>query len=741
VASLVCHIPTARLTVLSAALMGLSFVNAAQADETLREKTLNQVVVTDQRDAQVERKESVIQKIVIAEEEVERFGDATVGDVLRRLPGMSVSGPAGVSKDIRMRGLDKGYTQFLINGEPVPGAVQERQMQVDRLPADMIERIEIIRNPSAEYDAHGIGGTINIVLKNKIDNVTRLRAAYGKNGDLDVGDVVGQWNRRFGDVDVLFAASHTVGAEDVTEDKDVLNSSLAVSSREFKAKPVKKTETLLTPRVIWHFGADRLTLDPYISAGTEDKRERTETRSAAGALTKEAANNEDKKDQLARFGGRYDGTTSWGNWYAKAAVQQGTSDKDKYAPTRDLSKAANKQWTLAKEREEITEDQVFVGAGVAVPLGDHLLKAGVEQRESEYEKSKQAWEGKEKASLALATAALAPKATGQNDIYNIKETKQIVYLQDEWHVAERHWLTPGVRYEKVTREATDRLGNQRDGTDESPNPSLHYRWALMSDLNLRASAAQTVKFPKFDDVNPLIVTTTSNTESTPDKAGNADLRPEKAAGLEIGLEKYFWNNSGVAGINFYNRDVKDYIEKATRLEDGRYVQRPYNVGEAHFWGAEFDARIPLLSKGPHLLTLLGSHAELRGRVTKASTGTVQDAKDMPPRVTNIGLNWTHRPTKWSAGFNLNHVPEFTTDTDNDDGAREVKTFKAMDTLDVYITKVFGPMAELRLVAKNVLSVSKQEDKIKYNANGTIKDGESKIERSQPTIFLTFESRF
>lgn len=50
-------------------------------------------------------------------------------------------------------------------------------MQVDRLPADMIERIEIIRNPTAEYDASGIGGTINIVLKNRADGVTRLRAA------------------------------------------------------------------------------------------------------------------------------------------------------------------------------------------------------------------------------------------------------------------------------------------------------------------------------------------------------------------------------------------------------------------------------------------------------------------------------------------------------------------------------------------------------------------------------------
>jgi hypothetical protein len=55
--------------------------------------------------------------------------------------------------------------------------------------------------------------------------------------------------------------------------------------------------------------------------------------------------------------------------------------------------------------------------------------------------------------------------------------------------------------------------------------------------------------------------------------------------------------------------------------------------------------------------------------------------------------------------------------------------------------VFSPLAELRLVLKNMLKVDKIEDKTKYHANGTIKDGEWKIERSQPTLYLTLESRF
>lgn len=706
-----------------------------QQAQAQAEKILTEVTVTDQREAQAERKNAPLQKIVIAEEEVERYGDATVGDVLRRLPGMSFTGPAGVAKDVRMRGLDKGYTLFLINGEPVPGAAQERQMQVDRLPADMIERIEIIRNPSAEYDAGGIGGTINIVLKNRADNLTRLRAAYGRNGDLGVGDVVAQWSHRYDELDLILAGSHTVGAEDVVEVKDKLNAGGSVSEREHKRKPVKKSETLLTPRLSWRLGENRLILDPYFSTGTEDKRENAEVRNAAGALNKLTTNNEDKTDQLARLGGRYEGKAAWGNWYAKAALQQGSSDKDKFATETNGSNVISKR---TQEIENIQEDQVFAGAGLAVPLGAHLLKAGAEQRHTEYEKNKTV------AEAGNASNPLTPKAPGANDIYSIKEAKSILYLQDQWQLAARHWLTSGLRYESVARDATDRNGIMRSGTQASPNPSLHYRWALRKDLNIRASVAQTLKLPKFDDVNPLLTLATgadAGTSFNPDKGGNAELKPERALGIELGMEKFFRGNRGAAGVNFYNRDVKDFIEKSANVEGVRYVQRPHNVGDAHFWGAEFDWRIPLVHKGPHELSLTGNHAELRGEVSKLSTGATQNVKDMPPRITNLGVNWTHRPSKWSAGFSLNHQPTFTTDTDNDNGEREVKTLKAMNTLDLYVTKVFGPLAELRLIAKNVLSIDKQEDKIKYNANGTVKDGENKIERSKPTIFLTFESRF
>jgi len=266
--------------------------------------TLPAVVVTGEaeRAAQRERRLAPVARLVFDEAQVERFGDATVGDVLRRLPGMTFSGPAGVVKDIRLRGLDKGNTLFLINGQPVPAATKDRQFQVDRLPADMIERIEIVRSPSASMDADGIGGAINIVLKQTADNLTRLRAAAGRNGDLAVGDVVAQFSRRFEHMDMVLALSHTKGAEDISEDKQKFNASGAVTEAETKARPTKKGETLLAPRWTWRLGTDRLSLEAFASRGTEDKEEIGVVRNAAGTLSKSTDKVEDKDDAVWRLG-------------------------------------------------------------------------------------------------------------------------------------------------------------------------------------------------------------------------------------------------------------------------------------------------------------------------------------------------------------------------------------------------------------------------------------------------------
>ena len=137
--------------------------------------TLKPVEVTATRpDDTQERRQSTAAKIVIGRDEIERFGDSTVGDLLKRLPGVTMQGRPGRGGAIRMRGLGAGYTQILLDGERVsPG------FSIDSLSPEQIERIEILRAPTAETGARAIAGTINIITREGFRNRSTSRRLTG----------------------------------------------------------------------------------------------------------------------------------------------------------------------------------------------------------------------------------------------------------------------------------------------------------------------------------------------------------------------------------------------------------------------------------------------------------------------------------------------------------------------------------------------------------------------------------
>jgi outer membrane receptor for ferrienterochelin and colicins len=93
-------------------------------------------------------------KTIVANAELQRFGDTTITDAMRRVPGVIVS-----NGGIQLPGMGSQYTQILLDGEPLRGA------NIDHIPMNMIDRVEIYRLGSAEFSSAAIAGTINIILK------------------------------------------------------------------------------------------------------------------------------------------------------------------------------------------------------------------------------------------------------------------------------------------------------------------------------------------------------------------------------------------------------------------------------------------------------------------------------------------------------------------------------------------------------------------------------------------------
>ncbi|HEX5726579.1 MAG TPA: TonB-dependent receptor, partial [Longimicrobiaceae bacterium] len=102
-------------------------------------------------------------------------GNAT--DVLRNVPGVEVDGDGKVS----VRGNENVAIQ--INGRPAPLRGDALTNFLKQLPASMVERVEVVPNPSAKYDPDGMGGILNIVLKQNTE--------LGLSGGLTVGAATG----------------------------------------------------------------------------------------------------------------------------------------------------------------------------------------------------------------------------------------------------------------------------------------------------------------------------------------------------------------------------------------------------------------------------------------------------------------------------------------------------------------------------------------------------------------------
>jgi|GEM_PF-6850341 len=121
-------------------------------------KQLDEVVIADERD---HVSHSLDKKVYTLENNSLITGGTTL-DALKQLSLIQID----TENKISVRG--EGRILFLVNGKPSGMTMQNPEQFLEQLPASSVDRIEIISNPSAAYDAEGTGGIINIVTKKKV---------------------------------------------------------------------------------------------------------------------------------------------------------------------------------------------------------------------------------------------------------------------------------------------------------------------------------------------------------------------------------------------------------------------------------------------------------------------------------------------------------------------------------------------------------------------------------------------
>jgi iron complex outermembrane receptor protein len=649
-----------------------------------------------------ERRRATAAKIVIGREEIDRMGDSNTLEILKRLPGITVPGPGGRGGPPRMRGLAGNYTQILLDGERIPPG-----FSLDSIPPEQIERIEILRAPTAETGARAIAGTINIVLREgfrkRLNDVNLgIQEEHGRtSGNLawTRNDTLGDWivngslslfERRQDNAsrstrtDVDLASGDTVLAREGSTRGDDARRGVNASGR-LQWRDNAGRSLMLMPLVIHSEGRSRSQSTLTQSLGTETPEYAASDSVTDGRFTLLRLN----ANATHRLGpARLEWRAGIGDAHWRSAQQRQEFDSAG-APSRRIDEDTD-------NRDRTTT----LGVKASMLIGEgHSLVSGLElERNRRREAKTTLWDG-------------VPQLAEFGTDLGASARRWAAYAQDEW-TAGPHWaFHAGLRVEGIATEGEGANGVVDRNTSRVATPLLHAVWKPQPARRdqVRASLTRSYRAPNLNQLigrpalNRVDPAPGPNTELTADSAGNPALRPEVALGLDLAFERYL-DDGGVLSANLFHRRIRDVIRNVVALDDvswspgqPRYVSRPQNVGTGTSQGLELETKFRLdQAIGGALPVELRANASLfRSRVDTVP-GPDNRVAEQPGGTLNLGADYRVRGTPLALGGNVNRTPGYTTRLEADRWL--IQSGKTI--VDTYLVWTFSPDVKLRLSVGN-----------------------------------------
>ena len=694
---------------------------AAAASAPTAPEAVQKVEITSVRDPSTEqRRQSTAAKIVIGREEIDKFGDRTLGEVLRRLPGVSTPGAPGRGGAPRMRGLGNGYTQILVDGQRAPAG-----FSLESLTPDQVERIEILRAPSAETGAQAIAGTINIITREgyrKRLNEIRLGAAY-ENGETGP-NLSWTHNDSAGDFIYNLSTSLYDSRRASSSQTDTLRSTLdsgevTLAQHESTQALDKRSGLNLSSRLQWRLGTggDSLVLTPtlYHSEGRID-RNSTLTQSVAvppaASLYDTAVSATDSRFTNAAINGQWrkrlgagplaELSGGVGSWDSSSDTRRNEFRADVEAPLRTLDERTGQRERYARLNAKLTS-LVGGNAGAAdasaAPGGEHSLVGGVEV------------EGVRRTETRASTGSSAIDGADSNDNLQASRLRLAAYLQDEWNPSPNWSANAGLRWEGITTHGESDDGSRPTNRGSVLTPLLHAVWRPdpKSRDQVRFSLTRSYRAPNLGaliaqrTINARYPADGPNTPIYPDRVGNPELKSELATGIDIAFERYL-TGGGVLSANLFQRRISDLMRSVTSLQTvawspvQRWVTQMQNIGGASTRGVELEAKFRLdqVLDGAPAVELRNNLSLYHSQVDTVP-GPDNRLDQQAWASANIGGDYRLRSLPLSLGGSFNWVPGYRTQESD----TQVVTAGAKRIFDAYALWTFSPGVALRLLASNL----------------------------------------
>ncbi len=525
------------------------------------------------------------------------FLPVSVNDMLNRIPGINLAMNRGGNRG--RRGLGSGEGEVLINGQRITGKNSGGRDQLDRIAADQVDYIEILRGTSGDIEIRGGGQVVNVVLLDTLSTASttvELRSDRSRDGTVDTG---GQLSRggQSGDLNYLLHL----------EANPRYNAS---RSREFSYDPDynlreiryeqsirDELEYQVSGNMGYRFDSQVLQLNGlYETRGdSPSSRDRAIHDLVDDRIRRQREDNNSKRYSW-EVGGDYERDFAGAGIYRFLFI---VNDREfQYTRKRsDLlaeAKAPNLfLHNLGRDREriartsftsDVTQRQgLELGVEGARTIRDSGLRMGLDipgERSPEY-------------------GGLVPVAV-DNSESTVEELRYEGFAIHNWRFNPRMSLESSLVMETSTITQSGDVFNSRDF--QFFRPKVDYRFDITPSLQLRARVEKDIQQLSFSDFS---ASTDNSDDDQNTQAGNPEIRQEQSWRYELNLEMRLPNNLGVVNSQLWYRDLQDVIERVDVSPSPDILRSARgNIGDGKRYGLNLDlsARLPMLGLPNALLT-------------------------------------------------------------------------------------------------------------------------------------------
>ena len=699
------------------------------------------VEVVGKNTANDERRNASAAKIIITREDLEQYGDSNLGEAMRRLPGVTTGGRPGRPGAPQMRGMGGGFTQILLDGQRIPPG-----FSIEQITPDQVERIEILRSPTAETGARAIAGTINIILREPLRQtnnefkagVQEERGKFSPNLSATNNGVISET----GTYNITASASATNQLTDTrtrTTYEDIVTSAKTLEQFGFGQSDDHRKNYFLSGRAQWRLGAgEQFGIQSFLAHNTgNNDGTGTLSQPVGDALLPYAtrASNFTGRFDVARLNlnlnKRFDENT---RYEVRGGYGKFWSNTDSITQQFD---PLGMRSLVQTSRGDVRDNSWNMNGKVIRNFGGsaHAVTAGWEIEDQK----------RDEKSVTRLNGVQPLAALG--DTFDVSTRRFALYLQDEWDITPAWGANLGARYETI-RTSSSNAQDDLVNTSKVFTPLAHLVWRFASPSRdqLRLSLTQSYRAPSVQQLssrptlNTLYPVPGANTAVSPDRAGNPNLKPERANGIDLAFERYL-KSGGVLSVNFFVRDIKDLIRNVTAIENvsyadaDRYVNRPQNLGKAITKGIEFDVKFQLKELIDDAIPVnLRFNLSVYDSNVKSVIGPYNRIDQQPRASGNFGADYKFKGTPISMGGNIGWTPAYTTQITDP----QLQKLSTKHVYDAYALWNVNTSTKLRLSLSNIAPIDSTTQTITF-ADGlrqtVVSDG-----RSDMSVALRLEMR-